>query len=106
MKIIKEIAEHIEEEMDGICEYIRFANKAKAEHDYVYDVLMEIIPQEVKHVEMLHDAAVREIERARSKLSVQGKEIPPYMLEMWQEEHEEYIDKMAEIRYKIDILKR
>ena len=50
--------------------------------------------------------AVKEIEKARAKLSAEGKEIPAFMLEMWRAEHEDYIDKMAEIRYKIDILKK
>ena len=106
MRIIKEITDHIKEEMDGICDYIKFANKVKGEHEHVYDTIMEIIPQEIKHVEMLHDTAVKEIEKARAKLSAEGKEIPAFMLEMWRAEHEDYIDKMAEIRYKIDILKK
>ena len=105
MKIIKEITEHIEEEMEGICEYIKFGSKVKHEHEYIYDVIITIIPQEIKHIEMLHEGVVREINKMREMLKSQGKEIPAYMLEMWQEEHEEYVEEMGKIKHKYEVLK-
>lgn len=105
MRIIKKITEHIKEEMDGVCEYIKLANEVKGEYQYVYETLMEIIPQEIKHIEMWHDVAVREIVKTKEMMKSQGKEIPQIMLEMWQDEHEDYIEDMAKIKYKIDVLK-
>ena len=105
MKLIKAITEHIEEEMDGICSYIKFANEVKDHNEHIFDVLMTIIPQELKHVEIWHDAAIREINKIKDVFIAQGKEIPSYMLEMWQEEHEEYLEEMAKIKYKLEILK-
>ena len=40
MKLIKEITEHIEEEMDGICSYIKFANEVKGHNEHIFDILM------------------------------------------------------------------
>lgn len=105
MKLIKEITEHIKEEMEGVCDYIKFASKIKGENDYVFETLLQIIPQEVKHVEMWHNTAVHEINKMKDMLKSQGKEIPPYMLEMWQDEHEHYIEDMGKIKYKIELLK-
>jgi hypothetical protein len=105
MKIIKEIIEHIDEEMEGVCEYIKFASKTKSENEYVFDTLMTIIPQEIKHIEMLHDVAVKEINKSREDLRMKGKEIPAYMFEMWQDEHEKYIEELSKIKYKVEMLK-
>ena len=105
MKIIKEITEHIEEEMEGICEYIKFGSKVKHDNEYLYDAIITIIPQEIKHIEMLHDAVVREINKEREHLKMQGKEIPAFMLDIWNDEHEEYVEKMAKIKYKFETLK-
>ena len=105
MKLIKEITEHIEEEMDGICSYIKFANEVKGHNEHVFDILMTVIPQEIKHVEIWHDAAMREINKIKDTFLSQGKEIPSYMLELWNEEHNDYIEEMAKMRYQLEMLK-
>jgi hypothetical protein len=105
MRIIKEITERIKEEMEGVRDYIKFANHVKGNNENVFNTIMEIIPQEIKHIEMWHDAAVREINRTKEEMSKQGKEVSPIMLEMWQDEHEDYVEEMSKIRYKIDMLK-
>jgi hypothetical protein len=105
MQIIKKITEHIEEEMDGVCGYIKFASEVKGHNEYIFETLMTIIPQEIKHVEMWHDVATREISKMKDLLKAQDKEVPQYMLDMWNEEHHEYIEEMAKIKYKIEMLK-
>lgn len=105
MRLIKEITEHIEEEMDGICSYIKFANEIKGHNEHIFDILMTVIPQEIKHVEIWHDAAVKEINKIKETFISQGKEIPPYMLELWNDEHIDYMEEMAKIRYKLEMLK-
>lgn len=106
MRIIKEITEHINEEMEGVEDYIKFASQVKGNNDVVFSTLMEIIPQELEHIELWHNAAVREINKVKTALAQQGKEVPPYMLEMWQDEHQDYIEDMAKIKYKVEMLKR
>ena len=105
MKIIKEITEHIDEELDGICEYIKFASKVKHEHEYLYNAIITIIPEEIKHIEMLHESVVREINKMRERLKAQGKEIPAYMLDIWNDSHAEYVEEMAKLKYKFETLK-
>lgn len=106
MKEIKHLIDFIDEEMDGVKDYIKYASKVKGIDDITYSTIMEIIPQEVRHIELLHDTAVKEIEKAQSELKAKGKDIPEYMLDMWQEEHEDYIECMANLKYKIEMLKR
>lgn len=105
MRLIKEMTEHIHEEMEGICEYISFAHSVKHENVYIFEILMEIIPQEIRHVEMWHEAIVKEINKTKDSLKAQGKEIPAFMLELWQDEHDDYVEAMAKIKYKVDLLK-
>ena len=105
MKIIKEITEHIKEEMDGVCDYIKFANEVKGEDEIIFDALMTIIPQEIKHIEIWHDVAVKEISKIKQKLANDGKEIPEYMIDAWKDEHNKYIEDMSKIKYKLEILK-
>lgn len=105
MKLIKAITAHIDEEMEGVCSYIKFASEVKGHNEYIFDTLMTIIPQEIKHIEIWHDAAVREINKTKETFKAQGKEIPVYMLDMWNEEHAEYLEEMAKIKYKLEILK-
>lgn len=106
MKIIKHIVEFIDEEMDGVCDYIKFAEKHKGTEDGAYTMVLEIINQEIKHIEMWHEFAVKEIMKMRVAMKQSGKEVPPYMLEMWEEEHEKYTERMWKIRYKLDMLKK
>ena len=105
MRIIKEITDHINEEIEGVCSYLHFAHEVKGENEYIFDTLMNIIPQEIKHIEIWHDVAIKEINKMKELLKSQNKEVPPYMLEIWQDEHEEYVETMAKIKYKLDILK-
>ena len=106
MRIIKEITEHIDEEMEGVEEYIKFASQVKGNNDVVFNALMEIIPQEIEHIEIWHNVATREINKMKATMAQQGREVPPYMLEMWQDEHQEYVEDMAKIKYKVEMLKR
>lgn len=106
MRIIRDITGYIDEEMDGVCEYIKFASAVKGHNDAVFNTVMEIIPQELEHIELWHNVAVREISKMKAMLAQQGKEVPPYMLEMWQDEHSKYVEDMAKIKYKIEVLKR
>ena len=45
------------------------------------------------------------IVQKRERLTAQGKEIPEYMLDMWQDSHAEYVEEMAKLKYKFEMLK-
>lgn len=55
---------------------------------------------------LLHELAVKEIEKARADLKAKGIEVPAYMMEMWEDEHQGYVEKMAKIKYEIELAKR
>lgn len=35
-----------------------------------------------------------------------GQVIPKYMLDQWNEEHEEYVEKMAKLKYELEMVKK
>lgn len=106
MKEIKKIADFIEKETDGVNNYIKYACKVKGVDEVLFNTLLEIIPQELKHIELLHDTAIKELDKAKSSLKSQDKEIPDYMLELWEESHNNYIEHLSLLKYKFELLKR
>lgn len=65
MKIIKELSEMIEEELDGAENYVRHALMVKSEHPSLADVFYNISTQEMHHVDMLHDEVTKIIKAHR-----------------------------------------
>ena len=94
MKLIKELTERIEEEIDGAEEYIKEAIKLKHEHPSLAKTLYDISNQEMSHIDMLHAEVVKLIEEHRR---MHG-EPPAPMMAVYQYLHERHIDKANNIR--------
>ena len=94
MKLIKEITERIEEEIDGAEEYVKEAIKLKHEHPSLAKTLYDISNQEMSHIDMLHAEVVKLIEEHRR---MHG-EPPAPMMAVYQYLHERHIDKANNIR--------
>lgn len=60
----------------------------------------------MSHAIAWHDVIVSEIEKMRAEMSAKGEVIPDYMYEMWNEEHECYVAKMAKLKYMLEIAKK
>jgi ferritin len=93
MKIIKELSEMIEEELDGAEHYAKCALKHNEDNPALANVFYEISTQEMRHVNMLHDQVVEIIDRHRAEHG----EPPAAMLAIYEWEHNRQIDKAKKV---------
>lgn len=92
MRFIKELAEHIKDETDDVCEYAKLAVRLKAEgKPNAAQLFADIAAQEANHAEKIHELVVKEINAARSS----DVEVPAGMEQIWRWKHDELMDEMA-----------
>lgn len=101
MKIIKIVAQKIEEEMHDAEEYAKLSYQYQLEYPDLADVFLTLSRQEVTHANMLHTQAERLIKAYRDS----GKETPPAMQAVYDWEHEKMIDNMARIKMMQDMIR-
>lgn len=94
MKIIKELVEMIEEELEGAENYALCALKYKEEHPALANVLYEISTQEMRHVTILHDEVTKVIKAHRDKHGAP----PVAMQSVYDWQHEKQIEQAKEIK--------
>lgn len=101
MKEIKNLVQKIDEELCDAKEYSKLAIASKDEEDTSKGkVYYQMANDELSHATLLHDMAVKLINEA--KLTI---EPPQYMVDEWEEEHGEYIEKVAKIKYMLEMFK-
>lgn len=103
MKIIKILTKQICSELCDADSYIDKAFCVKADYNKLAEVYSSLATAELGHAEELHKQAVSLITDYRGKAE---NVVPEYMKEIWEEEHLEIINRMAEIKNKIDLFKR
>ena len=96
MKIIKCIAEKIEDELHDASEYVELAMKWKDEYPDVADVFYELSTEEMGHMERLHEAVQELIGEYRE----QHGEPPKEMMVLYDYLHEKHIATATEIKVK------
>lgn len=106
MKIIKNLIEHIDEEMHDAEKYIVCSLKHKHDGTDLDSLFIKLASAEIEHATMLHEAVVKEIDKARSEMHSKGTHIPEYMAEMWNEEHEDYIERMAILKHRLELARK
>jgi ferritin len=94
MKIIKELSEHIGDEIEGAEEYIKAALKYKDDHPDIARILYEMSMDEMHHMELLHGEVVKLISEHRKTKG----EPPAAMLAVYEYLHEKHIEEAAEVR--------
>jgi ferritin len=94
MKIIKEISEQIEEEVEGALWYAKEALLTEDEYPGLAKTLHSIAEQELHHVDMLHAEVVKLIEAHRKEHG----EPPAPMMAVYEYLHKKQIDKVAEAK--------
>jgi rubrerythrin len=101
MKIIKCIAEKVEEELHDADAYIELAMKWKSEEPDTADLFYELSVEEMGHVEKLHEEVKELIEEYRKEHG----EPPKDMMVLYDYLHEKHIAEATHIKVKQGIYK-
>ena len=94
MKIIQELTDMIEDELEGAEEYARNAVFLREEHPTLAKTFYDISLDEVKHINMLHEEVRKKIESHRKEKG----EPPAAMLAIYEYLHKKHVAKAAEIK--------
>ena len=95
MKLIQQISEMIEEEIEGAYHYAKEAVKHKNDDQMLAETFYDIAGVELKHVNMLHEQIVRIIEQHRKEHG----EPPAAMLAVYNYLHEKQIEKVNKVKH-------
>ena len=96
MKIIKCLAEKIEEELHDASEYVELAMKWKDEEPDTAELFYELSKEEMGHMEKLHEAVQDLIEKYRQ----QNGQPPKDMMTLYEYLHEKHMHTATEIKVK------
>lgn len=97
MKIIDDLIEEVNEELEGAKHYAELYIEWKARGDSIkYSKYKEMANDELRHAAFAHDSAVNDIENIKRvyTLSVEDEE-------KWGKAHKHYSECMAYIRYML-----
>lgn len=94
MKIIKEICEMIEEELEGAEQYAEHAAKWKQENPALAKMFYDISLQEMTHVNILHSEVSRMIEQHKREHG----DPPADMMAVYEYVHEKHIKKANAVK--------
>ena len=96
MKIIKCLAELIEEELSDADKYIELAMRWKQEEPDTADLFYELSTEEMGHMEKLHEEVTELIEEYRKEHG----EPPKDMIVLYEYLHEKHIGTATQIKVK------
>lgn len=94
MKIIQMLEDMIEEELEGAEHYAKKAVKLKEEQPELAKTFYEISTEEMRHVNMLHEQAVRLIENYRKEHGA----LPEAMMAVYNYLHGKHIERANRIK--------
>lgn len=93
MKAIRKLIDELMDEVCGAKKYALCYQKYKSEKPSWANKYMEMATDEIRHASYLHDIVLDMITVER-----ETNEPPQFMLEMWDEKHNEYIEKVALVK--------
>ena len=94
MKIIQELVDMIDDELDGAEEYAKNALAMRESHPTLAKTFYDISLDEVKHINMLHDEVKKIIEKHRNDKG----DPPAAMLAIYDYLHKKHIEEASEIK--------
>lgn len=93
MKVIAELCDFIEDELEGIEEYAKMATHYKAENKELADMFLGMANAEMTHLKNMHLWVVKLIDKERKE----GKrDVPQGMLDVWAWKHKKMIARFNE----------
>ena len=101
MKLIRDLEEYIEDEIQDIKKYAKMATEVKNDYPTLAQVLFNISAQEDGHQAAIHNEVVKIIEEHRRNHG----EPPAAMMAVYDYLHMKSIDKLAEARMYQEVYK-
>ena len=101
MKIIKCIAEKIQEEVRDADAYINMAMEWKPEYPEAADLFFQLSTEEMGHADRLHGVVASLIKKYREE----NGEPPAGMLALWEYLHEKHMQDAMQVKVKQSIYK-
>lgn len=99
MKRIKDLVDHIDEEIKGAKDYAEMYVDFKAKNNMNWaNKYKQMALDEINHAMMIHDYTVQEIEELRKVYTP-----PQEMLDKWDIEHKEYVENIAWIKQMLTL---
>lgn len=99
MRKIKELVERIDDELGSAEEYGEKFIEYKADgENSMAEKFKEMAMQEMNHANMMHELAVKEIEKVSAVYNA-----PSEMREKWDKSHAEYIQRAARIKSMLNM---
>lgn len=102
MKLIKTIVTQIKMEIDAAEDYAESAIEIKDKDTTLKEMYIKLANAELEHVDILHNAVVRIIDKHR----MEKGEPPKEMMAIWEWEHEKQIEEVIEIKMMIEHAKK
>lgn len=102
MKLIKTIVTQIKMEIDAAEDYAESAIELKEKDTTLKEMYIKLANAELDHVDILHNAVVRIIEKHK----IEKGEPPKEMMAIWEWEHEKQIEEIIEIKMMIEHAKK
>ena len=93
MRVIKELVDHIKEEVEGAMEYANKYAEYKVLGSPRASTYKQMAYDELSHADKIHEFAVEEIQKARAVMTP-----PVEMEEKWEHEHKKFIEEVAKIK--------
>lgn len=101
MRTIAQIVKDIKGELHGAKHYAELSNKYKDEDDSLSEMYAGISNQELGHVNTMHAQVVRIINDYRRK----NGEPPEAMKAIWDWEHQQMVEEVAEVKRLLEIVR-
>lgn len=92
MQEIKKLVHYIDDEIEGVEEYLDLAEEFKTSHPDVSNIIYSIGMEELNHVQKLHDGVVLLINKQKTPA-------PEYMMKMWEYLHMKYVNKLRHLKW-------
>lgn len=99
MRMIKNLVEQLDDEIEGAKEYAEKYVEYKAKNNMARaNRFKEMANDELKHAGYIHDMTVQEIEELKKVYTA-----PAEMREKWDKSHKEYVEKVAWIKQMLTL---
>ena len=94
MKVIDDLADFIEDELDDVEKYAKKAMCYKESYPMVAELLYSLSTEEMKHKNQLHNMVVKLIDDVHQS----GEEVPEWMMRYYDRIHQKHIEHETEGR--------